>query len=69
MKKEIIQKEIQHHLEKLIEHYEEKIEEIESELKFLNHKQFELEARRKHLYEKINKVDEQRMDALPEKGE
>jgi predicted metallo-beta-lactamase superfamily hydrolase len=65
MKKEIIQKEIQHHLEKLIEHYEEKIEEIESELKFLNHKQFELEARRKHLYEKINKVDEQRMDALP----
>jgi predicted metallo-beta-lactamase superfamily hydrolase len=65
MKKEIIQKEIQHHLEKLIEHYEEKIEEIESELKFLNHKQFELEARRKHLYEKINKLDEQRMDALP----
>ena len=65
MKKEIIQKEIQHHLEKLIEHYEEKIEEIESELKFLNHKQFELEARRKHLYEKINKSDEQRMDALP----
>jgi predicted metallo-beta-lactamase superfamily hydrolase len=65
MKKEIIQKEIQHHLEKLIEHYEEKIEEIESELKFLNHKQFELEARRKHLYEKINKLDDERMDALP----
>ena len=52
-------------IEEEIEHHLERLEEIESELNTLNHKKFELESRRKYLYEKINKLDEQRMDAIP----
>ena len=50
---------------KEIEHHLERLDKIESELNALNHKKFELESRRKYLYEKINKLDEQRMDAIP----
>ena len=51
-------------IEKVIEHHLEKIDEIESEIHTLTDKLRQLEGRKKYLYEKVNKLDEQRMDAL-----
>jgi hypothetical protein len=51
-------------IEKIIEHHLQKIDEIESEIHTLTDKLRQLEGRKKYLYEKVNKLDEQRMDAL-----
>ncbi len=51
-------------IEKVIEHHLQKIDEIESEIHTLTDKLRQLEGRKKYLYEKVNKLDEQRMDAL-----
>lgn len=51
-------------IEKVIEHHLQKIDEIESEIHTLTDRLRQLEGRKKYLYEKVNKLDEQRMDAI-----
>lgn len=50
--------------EKII-YLESRLDDIERELSIITSKKYELEQKRKTLLEKINKLDEQRMDALP----
>jgi len=44
---------------------EGRLDDVERELSIITSKKYELEQRRKTLLEKINKLDEQRMDAIP----
>ena len=50
--------------EKII-YLEGRLDDVERELSIITSKKYELEQRRKTLLEKINKLDEQRMDAIP----
>ena len=50
--------------EKII-YLEGRLDDVERELNIITSKKYELEQRRKTLLEKINKLDEQRMDAIP----
>ena len=50
--------------EKII-YLEGRLDDVERELSIITSKKYELEQRRKTLIEKINKLDEQRMDAIP----
>ncbi len=52
-------------IEEKIIYLESRLDDVERELHILTHKKYELEAKRKTLLEKINKLDEQRVDALP----
>jgi len=52
-------------IEEKIIYLEGRLDDVERELSIITSKKYELEQRRKTLLEKINKLDEQRMDAIP----
>jgi len=52
-------------IEEKIIYLESRLDDVERELGIINSRKSFLDERRKTLLEKINKLDEQRMDAIP----
>jgi septal ring factor EnvC (AmiA/AmiB activator) len=65
MKSLTTRKKMETKTEEKIIYLEGRLDDVERELSIITSKKYELEQRRKTLLEKINKLDEQRMDAIP----